>query len=567
MASSESSSGNATRHEADSDYAAPAKTAAATEQHGHRPAPAERKRRRRDSRGAPGAKRKKKSPARKKNTAGRGNAASRARGNSQRGHAVTAAAAVSVPEPPATAQGIVDAMVCAGNLGQDVICRAIGAACGGLLHPRCPSSQVAGVATQLLEGPPGCGKTTGIEAALGVLLADARTDIIWTQGAALTSAESATALLRGATPGMEMCADKTSMGHRARALIARDPAIVVLAFDEINLVDASAIQSLSDVFYAGKVALNDGGDVVLPAGKTFVPLTSNFIPLDIVWAYVQHWHNAPDPLHPGDLPADSKKKLREQLDEALAARLPPQFARRIRRRVICPPITFATMLELVRRKVALFLEEDWTIERVSDDVELSIVATLSPMCGAELVLMLTVELLTQMAELAGPERQCPVLSTPRPHGLRVNVSRDWTTYSVTFPDGRGTAEVPRPDGMPAATFSREGRLVNLEVFRPPEDGSRRFGDPTAVEGVSYNLADTVPDNRAAEQVEAEIVRLRGEVARLHNTIDGLTDRHEDSGGGGSANAAPLSGAQCPDCGKIAKNTNALRTHKSRFHRD
>jgi hypothetical protein len=49
------------------------------------------------------------------------------------------------------------------------------------------------------------------------------------------------------------------------------------------------------------------------------------------------------------------------------------------------------------------------------------------------------------------------------------------------------------------------------MFRPPEDGSRRFGGPTAVEGVSYNLADTVPDNRAAAQLMAEIVRLRDEV--------------------------------------------------------
>jgi hypothetical protein len=449
-------------------------------------------------------------------------------------------------------------MVRAGNLGQDVVCRAIGAACGGLLHPRCPSGQVAGVATQLLEGPPGCGKTSSIETALGVLLADPCADIIWTQGAALTSAENAAALLRGAMPGTEMCVDKSSAGHRARALVARDPAIVVLAFDEINLVHAAAVQALSDIFDAGKMTLNDGDDVVLPAGKTFVPLTSNFIPRDIVWAYVQHWHNAPNPLDPGDLPADAKKKLREQLDEALAARLPPQFARRIRRRVICPPITFATMLELVRRKVALFLEEDWTIERVSDDVVLSIAATLSPMCGAELVLMLTIEFLTQMADLAGPERLCPVRGAPRPRGLRVNVSRDWTTYSAVFPDGRDTVEVPRPDEMPAATFSRAGRLVDLEAFRPPEDDSR-FGDPTVADAVSYNLAGTVPDNRATAQREAD--------ARLHDTIDRLTDWHGDSGvGQRGANATPLSGAQCPDCGKIAKNANALRTHKSRFHR-
>jgi hypothetical protein len=135
-----------------------------------------------------------------------------------------------------------------------------------------------------------------------------------------------------------------------------------------------------------------------------------------------------------------------------------------------------------------------------------------------------------------------------------------------FPDGRDTVEVPRPDEVPAATFSREGRLVDLEAFRPPEDDSR-FGDPTVADAVSYNLAGTVPDNRATAQREAEIVRLRGEVARLHDTIDCLTDRHGDRGGGQrGANATPLSGAQCPDCGKIAKNTNALRTHKSRFHR-
>jgi hypothetical protein len=108
MASSESSSGS-TQHKPDSDFVPAAKTAAA-EQRGRQQAPAAERKRRQDSGGAPGAKRTKKSPTRKEKAPGRGSPvqARATRGSSQRRHAASVAVG---SEPPATAKGVVDAMV------------------------------------------------------------------------------------------------------------------------------------------------------------------------------------------------------------------------------------------------------------------------------------------------------------------------------------------------------------------------------------------------------------------------------------------------------------------------